>query len=482
MAIKESQPGSELSGSDQEKEIDRLMNILELDLGEENLKLTERVATLSHLKSFIRTPGHAELVFSENGVKILCQHSYDDRFLDSSREALKCLANALLIKSKTRQMVVDLGYADKAAIKLRNDNREDELLNSRILFLVSYDKTLDFNELFDNNDLAGSINRNIARHAYYYSNSKKSVSPSSIDTMALSETLKLLFNMAQFYPHRATALSRSIPQILIILSNIQLPSPPLQQPINYLINSLLNLDLDNQSLEESAANPLFPENDQNHHANRLIAILDASIRQYKEEQLETLATPLVSLLQKIYVTAPTSVKKHLRASLLPSNDERSQPLGRSDTFASRLLRLSTSPVAPNLRECVSSLMFELSEQNPTSFVRNVGYGFASGFLMSHDIPAPGFSLQGDGLGAASGGTDDAGETLTRVDGQEINPITGQRTDMEPVDTGPEMTDMEKEREAERLFVLFERLKATGLVGVVNPVERALEQGRLEELE
>lgn len=272
--------------------------------------------------------------------------------------------------------------------------------------------------------------------------------------MALSETLKLLFNLTQFYPHRTTALSTSISHILIILSSIQLPSPPLQQPIKYLINSLLNLDLEDQTPGNPATNPLFPERDQNQHVDRLMNILDASILQYKEEQLETLATPLVSLLQKIYVAAPTPVKKQLRASLLPSNNERSRPLGRSDTFASRLLRLSTSPVAPNLRESVSGLMFELSDQNPTSFVRNVGYGFASGFLMSHDLPAPEFLLQRDPQDA--GGSVDLGETLTRVDGQEINPITGQRTDMEPVDTGPEMTDMEKEREAERLFVLFER--------------------------
>ena len=76
--------------------------------------------------------------------------------------------------------------------------------------------------------------------------------------------------------------------------------------------------------------------------------------------------------------------------------------------------------------------------------------------MSHDIPAPEFALKRDHVDTTGGGGEDFGETLTRVDGQEINPITGQRTDMEPVDTGPEMTDEEKEREAERLFVLFER--------------------------
>jgi len=44
-----------------------------------------------------------------------------------------------------------------------------------------------------------------------------------------------------------------------------------------------------------------------------------------------------------------------------------------------------------------------------------------------------------------------------------------------------MTPEEKEREAERLFVLFERLKATGVVDVRNPVEEALREGRIQEV-
>jgi hypothetical protein len=38
----------------------------------------------------------------------------------------------------------------------------------------------------------------------------------------------------------------------------------------------------------------------------------------------------------------------------------------------------------------------------------------------------------------------------------INPITGQTLESEPTVEMPAMTDEEKEREAERLFVLFER--------------------------
>ncbi len=92
--------------------------------------------------------------------------------------------------------------------------------------------------------------------------------------------------------------------------------------------------------------------------------------------------------------------------------------------------------------------------------------------MTHNLPVPENTM----------GREDPGAKLTSVDGREINPITGQRRDMEPEDELPEMTDEEKEREAERLFVLFERLKATGVMEVVNPVEAAQREGRFEEVD
>ena len=69
--------------------------------------------------------------------------------------------------------------------------------------------------------------------------------------------------------------------------------------------------------------------------------------------------------------------------------------------------------------------------------------------------------------------------MVRADaqGEDINPVTGQRLAAEPENPEPEMTDEEKEREAERLFVLFERLKATGVVDVENPVHQAMREGR-----
>lgn len=90
----------------------------------------------------------------------------------------------------------------------------------------------------------------------------------------------------------------------------------------------------------------------------------------------------------------------------------------------------------------------------------IGYGNAAGYLFNRGmLPAP---PQGPSSGA---GPSDS----------SINPITGMvQRELPP---GPEMTDEEKEREAEKLFVLFERLEKAG--GMENPLRKALHEGKLE---
>ena len=273
-----------------------------------------------------------------------------------------------------------------------------------------------------------------------------------MDEMALSETLKLLFNITQFYPHRAETFTKSIPHILKILSRTKIPHPPLQPPVNYLINSLINLDLEGKTSPQSTVNPLFPRFDPNCNADRLTNILDAAVCNYEAETLEQVATPLVTLLRSIYSFAPEGVKEQMRSLLLPSEDERDRPLGRSETLSSRLLTLTTTTVAPTLRDSISNMLYELSDKDQNTFVRNVGYGFASGFFVAHKMPLI------PGTAAEAWSTKEGKSRFEYPTGtvSEVNPITGQRLDMEPVDTGPELSLEEKEREAERLFVLFDR--------------------------
>ena len=293
--------------------------------------------------------------------------------------------------------------------------------------------------------------------------------------MALAETLKLLFNLNQHYPSHTSIFSEAIKPILDILTDIELDPQPLQSPVTQLVNALISLNLPGEPDSEGHTS-LFPQDIPTRSHLRLVNILDYTTRMLEEDQLET-AVPLVTLIRRVYELAPAPIRTDLQTKELPSNSVRGQPLGKTVSLSSGLLRLSTSPIAPNLREGISSLLFELSSKDATTLVRNVGYGFAAGYLMTHSLPVPEGTLNNKGVDV-----EDLGERMTKVDGQEINPITGQRRDMEPEDVLPEMTDEEKEREAEKLFVLFERLKATGVMNVVNPVEKAAREGRFEELD
>lgn len=65
------------------------------------------------------------------------------------------------------------------------------------------------------------------------------------------------------------------------------------------------------------------------------------------------------------------------------------------------------------------------------------------------------------------------------DDPEINPITGAKQSAGGDDLLANMSEEEKEREAEKLFVLFDRLEKLGMG--VNPVRKAQQEGHLEEV-
>ena len=101
----------------------------------------------------------------------------------------------------------------------------------------------------------------------------------------------------------------------------------------------------------------------------------------------------------------------------------------------------------------------------SKFTQQVGYGNAVGFLVNKGIAMKPPQVNDEEV-------------------EEINPITGQYVSKEKLPDLKDMTDEEKEREAERLFVLFERLKKTGIIDVENPIAKAMQesQGRFEEIE
>jgi hypothetical protein len=239
--------------------------------------------------------------------------------------------------------------------------------------------------------------------------------------------------------------------MLILLARRAISSSkPLEQPIGSLVNALMNLALD----EKDNVATLFPKSTPNVNVDRLMEILEKSVKAYKDEELEQNVSPLIQLIRKVYELAPKDVQTHLQRILLPSEEDRKQILGRAETLSSRLLRLTNNATTPKVRELISSLLFDLSAKDPKIFIQNVGYGFASGFLFQHNVPIPENALEAWSTSSESSHTR-ASQDSRDIPGR-VNPITGQLLDMEETPEGEEMTEEEKEREAEKLFVLFER--------------------------
>ncbi|KAI7715574.1 hypothetical protein KC353_g6000 [Hortaea werneckii] len=461
------------------EEVDRLLLDLERNLESAKISLKQQEALLERVKVLGRNPSTATPVFSQKGISTLSRYALDGDTSNASREALRTLANAFLLNEASRQVFVDLGYAPKAADRLKVDNRDDEFVISRILFLLTYKTNLNFEDLFEHHDLADSINRHVEHHGKTYSKTgRRQPATSSMEEMSMIETAKLIFNIMAHYPDLRTQFTPSIEPLLNLVLYHPLPSPPLQPPISTILNALMGMDFKSAEQKtpigtEAGSNPLFPVDNPEGVMDRLVSIFDKALRNTPEKDLDLAAMPLCTLIRRVYQLANEQTKSQMCWLLLPREQDRDQPLGKGETLSARLLRTTCAPHLPNLSKNVSGLLFELSDQDANKYVQNIGYGFASGFLMSEGIPVPTSATQANS-------TPVDGSAGARTD---INPVTGQRLNAE--DSGPspsaEMTEEEKEREAERLFVLFERLKATGVVDIQNPVQQAKDEGRFEEL-
>lgn len=407
---------------------------------------------------------HGKAETQNQGIRTLVRHAFDTETLSTSHNALRCLANAMLIKAEARQIFVDLEYEAKACAQLKRETWDDEFLVGRVIFLTTYGTNVDLAKLIDEYGLAETVISKLANHATLATTPRKG-KVDQMQDMALAETLKLMFNVTHFCKGKADAFTPAVtPVIILITKRETLPSQPLDGPFSPLVNALVNLNLD--SPEAKAA--LYPDTAPNSVVERLLHLLDLSLKTYNDDNLEQTVTPLVSVLRVVHESAPEATKALIRSSLLPTSEDRTRILGKGETMPSRLLRNSTNALTPQLRETVSHFLFEMSDKDANQFVDNVGYGFASGFLFQNNIPVPKNAADGN-AGAGVGGS-----------GRAVNPITGQFLDRETVPgEGPEMTEEEKEREAERLFVLFERYVTDRICMLMWRLTVLLDSGGLE---
>lgn len=261
-----------------------------------------------------------------------------------------------------------------------------------------------------------TLSQNISRHA------KASSALSTDPTSASTATLKLFSTLAVRYEAQAYRFLVSLDPLFDMLSNVDIP-------LSLLIACLASLPI--------PVNRTVPAKS----ADKLLDILHSSVIAISGPSTEKQLLPLLLVLVRITQSNSSGAQSKLRERIFPSDEDRVKPLGQGDSLSHRLLRLASTSMEAEVRDCVLTIFYELSKKDESLFIQNVGFGNAAGFLASKGI-----SVSEDTLAA--------GDTANRQ--ADYNPITGQLRNLESQSTLPDMTDDEKEREAERLFVLFER--------------------------
>ncbi|KAG9322573.1 hypothetical protein KVV02_001366 [Mortierella alpina] len=523
--------------TDRRPTVDALMHDLKEGGVARNWHERERILALQALKTLGRATEGCDSIFTEEGIRTLLYHSglhkATEASIDrtSSREALKCLANALLLKPTTRPIFERLdGHGQCSALLKRSHlSNESQFLFSRILFLVTIDATSIVKSLLDEHHAVNNVGMVLKTQL-----ARTPDGTMFSQSMVLSEALKYLFNLmivdpkierdaeANFSEKEKTEATGKrfqslLPTIVSILITIPPPSPnPLEPPHSHAIHVLLNFPISTSAL-------LVTRSQQATLLSVLLQILDDTLRHSlntDEEastdglsngtELDEIVPPLVLVLTNI-ASAGGEGRAALKARMLPEDVDRTKPLDKGNTFSARLIRRMTSMRFPQIRETVSQLLFVLCDEDPALLTRHVGYGNAAGFLMNRNLGVPS-SVSGAGSdeassevtelpspGPASENSPPLASTFTAAAGKTkppsptpnpapsmsssrryssasaVNPITGAYyPDPSAIRTAmADMTEEEKEEEASKLLDMFDKLRRTGVMDVRNP---ALEAG------
>ncbi|KAI8599108.1 guanine nucleotide exchange factor [Dissophora ornata] len=515
--------------SDRDPVVDALMQDLKEGGIAKNWNERERVSALQALKILGRATEGCGSVFTEEGIQTLMYNSgltkTSEASIDKtgSREALKCLANALLLKPTTRPIFERLeGHRQcSQLLKRPHMSNESQFLLSRILFLVTIDTTSIVESLIDGHHAVDSVGVVLRTQL-----ARSPDGTMFTQSMVLSEALKYLFNLMIVDPkiERAAEVGFTIeekaqatgkrfqsllPTIISILISIPPSNPrPLQPPHSHAIHVLLNFPISSSAL-------LVTRSQQAALLDILTQILDDTLKQSLNTddeasteglsngtELDEILPPLVIVLTNIAATGGKA-RAVLKSKLLPYNVDRSKPLEKGDSFSARLIRRMTSVRFPHIKETVSHLLFVVCDENPTTLTHNVGYGNAAGFLMNRnlgvpssvsgadveeideEIPKQSADLPKSTSTSASSTTASAKTSSTPGPSAShsrrystpsaVNPITGAYyPDPSAVRTAmADMTEEEKEEEAGRLLDMFDKMRRTGVMDVRNP---ALEAG------
>ncbi|XP_071319433.1 chaperone Ric-8A isoform X2 [Trachinotus anak] len=280
------------------------------------------------------------------------------------------------------------------------------------------------------------------------------------------EILKILFNIT-YSTHRQepseddAALYRHLVALLrLCLMRKCVLSDDTDELQGHTVNLLSALPL--QCLDVLLMVPLEPDSKQCQGVNMdcvhtLLTFMEKRLE--SGDKIKEKLTPILNLLTES-CRAHRETRHYIRKHILPPLRDVSHRPEEGSTVKSRLIRLMTH-LDTDLKHCAADLIFVLCKENVGRFVKYTGYGNAAGLLATRGL------LGGQGSRTSSSdaqySSDSDSDTEEYREAKDrINPVTG-RVEAEHSDPMEGMTEEEKEEEAKRLIMLFNKLSRDSII-------------------
>lgn len=180
------------------------------------------------------------------------------------------------------------------------------------------------------------------------------------------------------------------------------------------------------------------------------------------DKIKEKLTPVLNLLTES-CRAHRETRLYTRKYILPPLRDASQKPEEGSTVKSRLIRLMTH-LDTDLKHCAADLIFVLCKENVRRFVKYTGYGNAAGLLATRGLLGSGSKTSSSSAQYSSDSDSDTEEYRQVKD--RINPVTG-RVEAEQPDPMQGMSEEEKEEEAKRLIMLFNKLSRDNIIQAVG---------------
>uniref|UniRef100_A0A8C5GY46 Synembryn n=1 Tax=Gouania willdenowi TaxID=441366 RepID=A0A8C5GY46_GOUWI len=290
--------------------------------------------------------------------------------------------------------------------------------------------------------------------------------PISLDaSQQIIEILKILFNITHS-SHRKVpseddaALYRHLVAILRLC--LMRKSVLTTDADDHTVNLLSALPL--QCLDVLLMVPL-EQNSEQCEGRRLNMDCVHALLMFMERRLESgdkikeKLTPILNLLTES-CRAHRETRHYIRKHILPPLRDVTHRPEEGCTVKSRLIRLMTH-LDTDVKHCAAELIFVLCKENVRRFVKYTGYGNAAGLLATRGLlGGQGFRTSSPDAHYSSDSDSDTEEYRQVKD--RINPVTG-RVEAEMPDPMEGMSEEEKEEEAKRLIMLFNKLSRDNII-------------------